>query len=139
MSRVFANSPGDCDSISGRVIPKTQKMVLDATLLKTKQVRVKSKVEQSNIVTPPLLHLGVVAIEKGAFKSPSIKVVNFTYIYIYIYIFCVCVYMYICTHTHSLIFSELIFFLTFFVYTCSHENKPTYIYIYIYICLFFQG
>ena len=28
------------------------------------------------------LHLGVVAIEKGAFRSPSTKVVNFTYIYI---------------------------------------------------------
>ena len=32
------------------------------------------------------LHLGVVAIEKGAFGLPSTKVVNFTvYIYIYIY------------------------------------------------------
>ena len=27
----------------------------------------------------PLLHLGVVAIEKGAFGSPSTKVANFTY------------------------------------------------------------
>ena len=26
-----------------------------------------------------LLHLGVVAIEKGAFRLPSTKVVNFTY------------------------------------------------------------
>ena len=30
------------------------------------------------------LHLGVVAIEKGAFRSPSTKVANFTtYLYIY--------------------------------------------------------
>ena len=30
LSGVFANGPGDWDSISGRVIPKTQKMTLDA-------------------------------------------------------------------------------------------------------------
>ena len=49
MNRVFANGPGDRSSISGRVIPKTQKMVLDAALLNTQQykVRIKSKVEQS--------------------------------------------------------------------------------------------
>ena len=35
MNRVFANSPGDQGSISGRVVPKTQKMVLDAALLIT--------------------------------------------------------------------------------------------------------
>ena len=32
MSREFANGPGDRGSISGQVIPKTQKMVLDAAL-----------------------------------------------------------------------------------------------------------
>ena len=32
MSRVFTNGPGDLGSIPGRVIPKTQKMVLDAAL-----------------------------------------------------------------------------------------------------------
>ena len=31
----FANGPGDRSSISGRVIPKTQKMVLDTSLLNT--------------------------------------------------------------------------------------------------------
>ena len=47
--RVFANSPGDLGSIPGRVIPKTQKMVLDASLLNTLhyKVRIKGKVEQS--------------------------------------------------------------------------------------------
>ena len=50
MSRVFANSPGDQGSIQGRVIPKTQKMVLDAALLSTDHynVRIKGKVEQSS-------------------------------------------------------------------------------------------
>ena len=49
MSRVFANGLGDWGSIPGRVIPKTQKTVLDAALLSTQQykVRIKGKVEQS--------------------------------------------------------------------------------------------
>ena len=47
--RVFANDPGDLGSIPGRVIPKTLKMVLDTSLLNTRQykVRIESKVEQS--------------------------------------------------------------------------------------------
>ena len=49
MSRVLANGPGDLGSILGRVIPTTQKMVLDATLFNTQhyRVRIKDKVEQS--------------------------------------------------------------------------------------------
>ena len=37
---VFANSPGDLGSIPARVIPKTQKMVLDASLLNTQHYKV---------------------------------------------------------------------------------------------------
>ena len=49
MSKVFANGPGDLGSILGRVIPKTQKMVLGAALLNTQHYKVKTngKVEQS--------------------------------------------------------------------------------------------
>ena len=49
MSRVFTNGLGDQGSIPGQVIPKTQKMVLDATLLSTQHYkgRIKGKVEQS--------------------------------------------------------------------------------------------
>ena len=49
MVRVFANDPGGLGSIPGRVIPKTQKMVLDAALLNTQHYKVciKGKVEQS--------------------------------------------------------------------------------------------
>ena len=49
MSRVFANGPGDRGSIPGQVMPKTQKMVLDATLLNTQhyKVRIKGKEDQS--------------------------------------------------------------------------------------------
>ena len=49
MSRLFANDPGDRGSIPGRVIPKTQKMVLNIALLNTQhyKVEIKGKVEQS--------------------------------------------------------------------------------------------
>ena len=49
MVRVFSNGPGDLRSIPGRVIPKTLKMVLDASLLNTQhyKVRIKGKVEKS--------------------------------------------------------------------------------------------
>ena len=48
VGRVFASGPGDLGSIPGRVIPKTLKMVLDASLLNTQQykVHIKGKVEQ---------------------------------------------------------------------------------------------
>ena len=48
MSRVFTNDPADQVSISGQVIPKTQKMVLDATLLNTQYYKVRIKVKWSN-------------------------------------------------------------------------------------------
>ena len=49
MVRMFASGPGDRGSIPDWVIPKTQKMVLDAALLNTQhyKVQIKSKVEQS--------------------------------------------------------------------------------------------
>ena len=57
-------------------------MILDATLLNIQNhmVRIKklSEANQGMDCFSPL-HLGVVAIEKGAFGSPSTKVANFTY------------------------------------------------------------
>ena len=49
VGRVFANGSGDRGSIPGCVLPKTLKMVPDASLLNTQQykVRIKGKVEQS--------------------------------------------------------------------------------------------
>ena len=57
MIRVFVNGSGDRGSIPGRVIPKTQKMVLDATLLNTQQykVRIKGNIEQSREGSSALL------------------------------------------------------------------------------------
>ena len=79
---MFANGPGDLSSIPGHGIPKTQKMVLDATLLNTQhyKVRIKGKVEKSRERSSALpIHLGVIAIEKGGFGSPSTRVTNFNF------------------------------------------------------------
>ena len=64
-------------SISGRIIQKLLKTVLDTPLLNTQHymVLIKSKVEQSRE--------RVVAIENGDFGSFSITVDKFTYIFIY--------------------------------------------------------
>ena len=61
VSRVFANAPGGRGSISGRVISKTQKMVLDATLLNTQhyKVRIKGKMEQSREQSSALTYTSV--------------------------------------------------------------------------------
>ena len=49
VGRVFTTGPGDLRSIPGRIIPKTLKMVLDASLLNTQQYKVciKGKEEPS--------------------------------------------------------------------------------------------
>ena len=49
VGRVFTNGPEGSGSISGRVIQKTQKMILDAVLLKIQHynVWIKGKIEQS--------------------------------------------------------------------------------------------
>ena len=57
---MFANGQGDWGSIPGQVIPKTQKMLLDASLLNSQHYKVQIKGRWSNAV-----HLGIVAIEKG--------------------------------------------------------------------------
>ena len=60
-------------------------MVLDTSFLNTQhyKVRIKGKVEQSRErSSAPHTQLGVVAIVKGAFGSPSTKDANFT-IYTY--------------------------------------------------------
>ena len=76
---VFTKVPGDKGSFPGRIMPKTPKMVLDISLLKTQHYKVwiKGKVKQPRTrSSAPTLHLGIVAFEKGAFKSPSITVTN---------------------------------------------------------------
>ena len=68
--RVFANGPGDLGSIPGRVIPKTQKMVLDASLLNTQhyKVRIKGKVEQSREGVAPSPTYWCSSYRKGSLR-----------------------------------------------------------------------
>ena len=68
--RVFANGPGDRSSIPGQVIPKTQKMVLDAALLNSQhyKVRIKGKVEQSRERSSAFLYTSVWLLLK---RDPS--------------------------------------------------------------------
>ena len=68
--RVFANGPGDLGSIPGRVIPKTQKMVLDTSLLNTQhyKVRIKGKVEQSREGVAPSPTHWCSSYRKGSFR-----------------------------------------------------------------------
>ena len=80
MSGVFANGPGDWGSIPSRVISETQKMVLDTSLFNTQHYKVRVKWNNPWKVVVPPLHLGVVAIEKGAFGLPSTMVANFYFI-----------------------------------------------------------
>ena len=68
MVRVFTNVSWDRCLIPGLVIPKTQKMVLYASLLDTQLYNVRIKAKWINPGKE------VVAMEKGAFDSTSTKV-----------------------------------------------------------------
>ena len=61
MVTVFANGSRDLGSISGQVIIKTQKMVLDAPLLNTQhyKIQIQGEVEQSRERTRALPYTSV--------------------------------------------------------------------------------
>ena len=61
VGRVFDNGSGDWGSILGWVIPKTQRMVLDASLLNAQHylVGIKGKLEQSRKKSSALLYTSV--------------------------------------------------------------------------------
>ena len=93
--RVFVIGPGDWGSISGRVILKTQKLVLDTSLLNAQHYKVRFQ-EKSGAIQGKekrtSLHLGVVVIEKEAFRfSPRLRSPTFfvssVSLYIHAYIF----------------------------------------------------
>ena len=94
--RVFANGPGDLGSIPGRVIPKTQKMVLDASLLNTQhyKVRIKGKVEQSREGVAPSPTPWCSSYRKGSLRV-TLDYGSQLYLLIYIYI-CLCVCVCVC-------------------------------------------
>ena len=106
--RVFANGLGDLGSIPGRVIPKTLKMVLDTSLLNTKQykIRIKGKVEQSSEILVVIdyghqLYLLYIFNSMDAYPQPLVSCRVYTTIIrrrkLYIYI-CVCVC--VCMHVY---------------------------------------
>ena len=74
MDRVFGNGPGDRGTIPGRIIPKTQKMLLDASLLNTQhyKVYIKDKVEQSREKGRFLT-----SYWKGSLRVDSTSIANF--------------------------------------------------------------
>ena len=69
--------------IADWVIRKTQKLRLDASLLNTGTDQGKSGAIQGK-EEHPSFHLGVVAIEKGAFGSPLTTIATFTYFIIFL-------------------------------------------------------
>ena len=83
---MFPNGPGDLGSIPGRVIPKTQKMVLDASLLNTQhyKVRIKGKVEPSREGVAPSPTCWCSSYRKGSLRVTLDygRQLYFTYIYI---------------------------------------------------------
>ena len=82
-----SNGPGDQGPIPGWVIPKSQKMVLDASLLNTQYYKVRIKGKLSNpgkgVVPSPTFQCS--SYWKWAFGSPSTMISQLIYIYIYIY------------------------------------------------------
>ena len=93
---LFAYGPGELGPISGRVIPKTLKMVPDTSSLNTRQYKARIRVKWSNpgksVVSSPTPWCG--RYWKGAFGSPTTTATNFTYFNLYIYIY---IYIYIYT------------------------------------------
>ena len=65
MNRVFVNVLDDRGSIPGRVIPKTQKMLLYAAFFNTQHYKVRLNLSNPGNVVP---------IENEAFRSPSTRV-----------------------------------------------------------------
>ena len=80
--RVLANGLGNRGLISGQVIPKTQKIVLDASLLNTQyyKVRIKVKMNQSSerISTQPYSSMKLVLKREPSghpqLRSPSLLI-----------------------------------------------------------------
>ena len=69
---MFVNGLGDWGSMPGQIIPKTQEMLLDASLLNTQHNKAWIKGKWSNVgkgVAPPL-HLSEVAIEREPLGHP---------------------------------------------------------------------
>ena len=56
IGRVFANGPGKWASVTGQVIPKSQKMVLDTSLFNTQHYKEWIKGKKKGVVPFPTPH-----------------------------------------------------------------------------------
>ena len=80
MVRVSANRPGDLGSIPGRVILKTQKMVLYASLFNTQIYKVRIKDEWSNLEN----EFALAPTRSSSYWKRSLCLANL-YIYVYVW------------------------------------------------------
>ena len=115
ISTLFTNGPGDLGSIPGRVIPKTQKMVLDASLLNTQhyKVRIKGKVEPSREGVAPSPTSWCSSYRKGSLRVTLDygRQLYFTYIsenYPFV-LFLICCLFYLYSIKCLVIFNKAIF------------------------------
>ena len=132
---VYQMVSGYLGSAQGRVIAKTQKMVLDASHLKSP------------------LHFYLVAIEKGACGLPSttvgqltyvcmyvcISIYRGTYIYIYIYIYayrCICICTYVSLYRYICVYIYMYICIYVYIHINAKKNILPCIYIYIYIYIY---
>ena len=126
MVRGFANGPGNQGSIPDRVIPKTQKMVLDASLLNTQHYKVRSRVKWSNpgkgVAPSPTPWCS--SYRKGSLQGTLDYGRQLYLLLIYIYIY---IYTHIYIHIHIFI---CIFWQHFFINTYLIEHKTFLVYIF---------
>ena len=79
--RVFANGPRDLGSIPGRVIPKTQKMLLDAILLNTQDYKVRVKWSNPGKGVSPSPTPWCSSYRKGSFRVANFLLLYFIIAY----------------------------------------------------------
>ena len=128
MERVFSNGPGDLGSIPGRVIPKTLKIVLDTSLLNTRQYKVRIEGKRSNP-------------GKGVGPSPKPRcssywkrnppVAKFTLLFLTL-IISLKIYIFACITLISAFFTLLKYI--YFTSTWVHTHTHTHTHICLYVC-----
>ena len=75
MSRVFTNGLGDWGSIPCRVIPKTQKMILDAALLNSQHLYDRA-LSMGQIELECVLMLNLIARNRTVFDIETVFILN---------------------------------------------------------------
>ena len=140
--RVFDNGPGDLGSISGRVIPKIQKKVMDAALrIWHYQVRIEGKWSNLwKVVVPPPTLSGSIYWKGRLWVSLYFSQLIYLCINIYIYIN-INVFMWMYAHMYVYMYININICIYIYIYmgvyiyvrVCVYN---IYIYIYIYIYIF---